>query len=74
MTKPNKFRSWRHSQGWTLDDISGITGVSVSNLSRIENGVVIPRPATRVHIAHALGKRVGQLFEPINEAEDEALA
>lgn len=74
MTKPNKFRSWRHSQGWTLDDIAGITGVSVSNLSRIENGVVIPRPATRVHIAHALGKRVSDLFEPIDEDENEVIA
>lgn len=68
----NRLRLWRVDKGLSLQELSDLTGVSVSGLSRLERGERQPRPLTRVRIARRLGVTVGELFEidPIPEAED----
>ena len=65
-------RKFRDEAGWTLAELSDITGVSVAMLSLMERGLRRPSPRSRVAIARRLGVRVADLFavEPIL---DEAL-
>jgi DNA-binding XRE family transcriptional regulator len=37
-------------------------GLSAATVFRVERGMVVPRPATRVALARALGCRVSDLF------------
>jgi transcriptional regulator with XRE-family HTH domain len=53
-------RRVRLDRGMRLADLAKASGVSVSHLSRIENGVV-PRPATLKKIAKGLGVDYGFL-------------
>jgi transcriptional regulator with XRE-family HTH domain len=62
----NLLRAWREDRGWTLDEVSGLTGVSVSYLSLAERGQREVAPATRVQIARGVGARVADLF-PVND-------
>ena len=64
-----KLRAWRTAQGYSLDEVSGLTGVSVPMLSRVENGQRQLAPHTRVVVARRLGVRLAELFdvEPIPE-------
>ena len=55
-------RTWREQQGWTLIDLSGLTGLTVSYLSLIERGLRNPPPQIKVRIARASGAKVAQLF------------
>jgi transcriptional regulator with XRE-family HTH domain len=57
-------RKWREQQGWTLIDLSGLTGVSVSYLSLIERGLRNPPPHLKVHIARGIGAAVADVFPP----------
>ena len=65
----NRLRQWRVDNGLSLRELSDLTGLSVSGLSRLERGKRQPRPLTRVKIARRLGVTVGELFEvePIKE-------
>lgn len=65
---PNALRKWRENQGWTLADVSGLTGVTTSYLSLIERDLREPPPATKVHIARGVGAKVAELF-PLDECE-----
>lgn len=55
-------REWRERQGWTLADVSGLTGLSKSYLSLVERGLREPPPPTKVQIARRLGATVADLF------------
>lgn len=57
-------RQLRRERGWTLGQLSDRTGVSVSALSKIENGQVSASFDTRVKIAHAFGQSFGQMQAP----------
>ena len=59
-------REWRQRKGWTLADLSGLTGYSVSFLSLVERGERSPTPAVKVRIAHGVGAEVAELF-PLEE-------
>lgn len=61
-------RRWRLDHGLSLGESSGLTGYSVSELSRIETGKRRPRMETKLRIARRLGVNVGELF-PIDEEE-----
>jgi transcriptional regulator with XRE-family HTH domain len=71
VTVASPLREWRESQGWSLPESSGLTGVSVSYLSRIERGERVPPPGVKVAIARGLGTTVAALFPlPEREAAD----
>lgn len=55
-----RVRSLRKEKGWKLEDLSDKSGISVSSLSKIENGTN-PRFDTVVKIARALGISVDYL-------------
>ena len=55
-------RQWRKQQGWSLTELSGLTGLSRSYLSRVERGQRSPSAATKVLVARKLGAPVGDLF------------
>jgi transcriptional regulator with XRE-family HTH domain len=61
---PNALREWRERRGWTLAEVSGLTGVSVPHLSQIELGRRQPPPHLKVLIARSVGATVSDLFPP----------
>jgi transcriptional regulator with XRE-family HTH domain len=65
----NALREFREQQGWSLDETSGLTGLSKAYLSLIERHLREPSPASKVRIARGLGASVAELFPP---AEREA--
>ncbi len=66
----NALREFREQQGWSLDETSGLTGLSKAYLSLIERHLREPSPANKVRIARGLGASVAALFPP---AEQEAV-
>ena len=67
---PSRFRRWRASEGYTLQDVGDLTGLSIAHLSRVERGECGIAPQTKVMVARRLGVRVADLFdvEPVEEA------
>jgi transcriptional regulator with XRE-family HTH domain len=63
----NALREWRTARGWTLADVGGLTGLTVSYLSLIERGLRDPTPQVKIAIARRVGARVGELFPPERE-------
>lgn len=59
---------WCQENDFTITDVSGLTGYSVSYLSSIARGKREPGPRVKVTIARALGERVGDLFPVEREA------
>lgn len=62
-------RRWRERKGWTLADLHGLTGLSVSHLSLIERGLREPSPQLKVQIARGIGASVAEVFPPQERAE-----
>jgi transcriptional regulator with XRE-family HTH domain len=63
-----KFKQWREAQGFTVREVAGLLGCSHAHAHYIETGRQrIHDPAVRVRIARALGARVQDLFEPIEQ-------
>jgi len=54
----SELREIRKARGLTLEAIGYLAGVNAATVSRIENGVVSPKPETVVRIARALGVSV----------------
>lgn len=67
----NRLRLWRVQNGFTLEDVSGLTGLSIAMISRVERGERRLRPAAKVRMARCLEVPVGDLFdaEPSDDAE-----
>lgn len=59
-----RLAAWRRSNGLTLDDVAGLTGLSPSVISRAERKLLALKPLTKVRVARALGVSVATLFEP----------
>ncbi len=55
-------RSIRTAKGWTLADVSRLTGLTVSTLSKVENGKMSLSYDKMVTIATGLGIDIGVLF------------
>jgi transcriptional regulator with XRE-family HTH domain len=55
----------RAERGWSLHDLSERTGVSRSNLSRIERGQVSPTAAVLMRLAHAYGLLLSGLLAEV---------
>lgn len=60
-------RQWRQNRGWTLADLSGLTGYDISYLSLIERGLREPPPAAKVLIARRIGASVAEVFPSARE-------
>lgn len=59
----------RQERGLRQAELAVITGLKQPNLSRIENGVVVPRRATLEKIAEALGVAVSALLDESQAAD-----
>jgi transcriptional regulator with XRE-family HTH domain len=59
---------WRTSEELTLEEVSDLTGLSVSMLSRAERGLRQVSPQTKVLVARRLGVAIHDLFE-VDELE-----
>lgn len=61
--RSNMLRRWRQAEGLTLEEVSGLTGISVPMLSLVERGKRQLAPLTRIQVARRLGVAVRELFE-----------
>jgi transcriptional regulator with XRE-family HTH domain len=60
---PNRLRMWRTEQGFSLDELADLTGLSKSMLSRLERGERGLSAAAKVKIARRLEVPIRELFE-----------
>ena len=58
----NALHEFRERQGWTLAEISGLTGLSTQYLSLIERHKREPSPTMKVRIARGVGVPLAELF------------
>ena len=67
---PTRLRQWRELNGYTLQEVAGLAGVTVPHLSRVERGERQMAPRTKVLFARRLGVPLTELFdlEPVEEA------
>ncbi|NJP28077.1 helix-turn-helix transcriptional regulator [Microbispora sp. SCL1-1] len=56
-------RAWRLANGLSLQDVSDLSGISVSMISRVERGQKRLSPLTKAKVARRLGVRIRDLFE-----------
>lgn len=63
----NGLQEIRRKRGLTLEAVAYLAGVDSATISRIENGVVVPRPETVVKIARGLGVSIEWLTRQGNE-------
>lgn len=71
----NFIRERRLKLGFTLEIMEAKTGLDKSTISKIESGGRNGRASSFKKIAHALGvKRWQDLFQPMSEAEENAIA
>lgn len=68
----SRLRQWRDSKGFTLDEVSGLCGLSPTYLSRLERGERKLGPDKKVEISRRLGAKVIDLFdiEPLVDEVD----
>ncbi|WP_345628240.1 helix-turn-helix domain-containing protein [Rugosimonospora acidiphila] len=57
-------RALRHAHGWSLDELSGRSGVSKGMVVQIEGGKTNPSIGTLCRVADAFGVSVARLLEP----------
>ncbi|WP_428032492.1 helix-turn-helix domain-containing protein [Ancylobacter sp.] len=57
-------RDRRAHHGWTLADVSSMTGISTSTLSKIENGLLSPTFDKVLQLSRGLGVEIADLLEP----------
>lgn len=65
-----RLRQLRADQGWSLDTMSGASGVSRSMLSEIEREQANPTLAVTLRIAHAFGMSLGELIDTPGSASN----
>jgi transcriptional regulator with XRE-family HTH domain len=66
----NQIRTLRKKHDMTVKDIAGQSGISISMLSKIENGVTSPSLATLVAIATALNVPITTFFMKFDQKRD----
>lgn len=57
-------RDRRAHHGWTLADVSSMTGISASTLSKIENGLLSPSFDKVLQLSRGLGVEIADLLDP----------
>ncbi len=57
-------RDRRAHHGWTLADVSSMTGISTSTLSKIENGLLSPTFDKVLQLSRGLGVEIADLLDP----------
>jgi ribosome-binding protein aMBF1 (putative translation factor) len=57
----------RVKRGWRLEDLSHFSKVSAADISRIENGRLIPYVSYAERLANALGLRPEELTQEVKE-------
>jgi serine-type D-Ala-D-Ala carboxypeptidase/endopeptidase len=57
-----RIRYWRKVRGWTLKDLSTLTGIAFQTLSQYERGLTDPPSSKLLCLAQALGVEVGDLM------------
>jgi len=62
-----KIKGLRESKNLTIDEIAGRTGLSITQITRIENNEELPSLAPLIKIARALGVRLGTFLDDQNE-------
>ena len=67
-----RLRELRRARRWSLDELSGLSGVSRASLSRIENGEVSPTASVLGRLAGAHGFTMSRLLAQI-ESDSPAL-
>jgi transcriptional regulator with XRE-family HTH domain len=55
------FRDFRQKRGLTLEAVGYLAGVDAATISRMERGLVEPRPETIVKLSRVLGISVGRM-------------
>jgi transcriptional regulator with XRE-family HTH domain len=55
-------RERRSYHGWTLAEVSSMTGIATSTLSKVENGHISPNFDTILKLSHGLGVEIGDLL------------
>lgn len=68
---PQRLRQLRQERGWTLEQTSQHTGVAISTLSKIENGLVSPTYDILLRLAQGLKLDLAELFTPASHAMGE---
>lgn len=63
-----KLRLLRRQAGFTLQQLSQRSGISLSTLSKIENGLLSPTYEKIAALANGLRVDVGELFSPVTKA------
>ncbi|RGE21882.1 helix-turn-helix domain-containing protein [Leucobacter sp. wl10] len=61
-----RLRAARRERGWTLDELAGRAGLSVSTLSRLESGKRQASLELLLPLTRQLGIRVDDLLEPLD--------
>lgn len=59
----SRLRTWRKRHDLTLEEVAGLSGLSIAMLSRVERGERNLAPLTKVQFARRVGASVGDLFE-----------
>jgi transcriptional regulator with XRE-family HTH domain len=68
-THTTRLRAWRLANDLSLEEVSGLSGISRPMLSRVERGQRELAPLTKVRLARALGVPVRELFDVADLAE-----
>lgn len=63
-------RAWREARGYTLEEVSALTGYSAATLSGAETGRRRLSPAAKVTISRRLGAPLRELF-PVRLFDDQ---
>lgn len=61
----SRMREARKRRGWTLETLSGLTGISASALSKAENGKIALGYGNLQKVARGLGIEIAELFTPL---------
>ncbi|MCM6833761.1 helix-turn-helix domain-containing protein [Leuconostoc mesenteroides] len=64
MTKTNRLKELRKSKGYTLDDISKLTGITRGTYNNYENGKTEPKLAVWKQLSEFYGVPVTELMDP----------
>ncbi|MCM3886115.1 helix-turn-helix domain-containing protein [Frankia sp. R82] len=69
LDQEHPLRRWRREHNASLDDVSGLTGLSAGTLSRVERGRCSLRATTKLTVSRRLGLPVRDLF-PLDSVDE----
>ncbi len=65
LDKKTPLREWREAHRLTVREVAALSGVSASEISRAERGLIRLGAMKKVRLARALGASLEELFEPV---------